>query len=189
MSLRKIIYAGAAALSVAVATVGITRHTTLADSYMPVTVKDGNGSKELQVPAYNLLKVPPGNCTRYARMVAYDLFGKTFAHGDAWDRKYSDIVVDTLAGSKTLESLAENDILKPGMLVGVYNPHTTRVDQKDKHGNPADFTHTVVYLGLTPEGRAVVAEQYITQRRVRTEQELRESGLEPKAVFNAPNIQ
>ena len=185
---RALAYAGilAAALSSAV---GIARKTTLFDSYgtIAVQVRDGKSTKELRVPLYNPIKVPPGHCTKYGRMVAYELFGKDFPPGDAWDRKYTDTVVAQLDKNDSLEELARKGILQQGMLVGVYNPHTSRTAQEDKFGKPADITHVVEYLGMTPEGRAVVAEQYGFTRHIRTEAEMREQGLTPLYIFDAPS--
>lgn len=114
-------------------------------------------------------------------MVAQELFGKEFPPGDAWDRKYLDgsFVVDG-----TLEGLAAKGTLQPGMLVGIYNPHTSRTEQKDREGKPAEFTHIGVYLGLSPNGEALIGEQYASKKIVGTEQELRNRGLVPKSVFD-----
>ena len=119
-------------------------------------------------------------------MVAYDLFGKDFPPGDAWDRKYTDTVVAQLDKNDSLEELARKGILQQGMLVGVYNQYTSRTSQKDKFGKPADITHVVEYLGMNPEGQAVVAEQYGFMRHIRTESEMREHGLAPRFVFDVP---
>ncbi|MBS3138517.1 hypothetical protein J4207_02315 [Candidatus Woesearchaeota archaeon] len=184
MSLRKLVYGGIATLAVLGSLVGLARKTTLFDSYTTVTVRNGNDTKQLRVPLYNPVKVRPGHCTEFGRKVAYDVFGKEFPPGDAWDRKYIDTVVARLGTNDSLEDLAEKGILREGMLVAVYNPHTSRPAQKDKFGYPADITHIVEFVGITPEGNVVVAEQYGSQCGVRTEKELRSHGLIPKYVLN-----
>ena len=184
VSLRTLLYAGVIAAASLGALTGLARKTVLFDSYTTVTVRDGNGTKQLRVPLYNPIKVLPGNCTKFSRKVAYDLSGKEFPPGDAWDRKYIDTVVARLGTNDSLENLAEKGILREGMLVAVYNPHTSRPTQKDKLGFPADITHIVDFLGVTPEGDVVVAEQYGSQCGVRTENALRSHGLVPKYVLD-----
>ena len=179
MKLRSIIAAGA--LSAMLGLYATAKKTTLLDSSTPVTIRENGVDNTVHVPAYNLIKVPPGHCTQYARMLAHDLAGMDFLPGDAWDRIYVD---DATPVEGTLEDLANRGILKKGMLIGIKNPRTSRTAQLDRECKPARFTHIGEYVGRDPQGKVVIAEQYGWEKTVGTEAALLDRGLTPTYVFS-----
>lgn len=163
------------------------KKTELFDSTIPVVVRENGVNKTLAVLQYNLIKVPPGRCAQTARLEAHDLFGKEYVPGNAWDRIHLDRIVRKLGAADSLEQLASDGVLQPGMLIGFYNSQTSLADQKDMYGNPAEFTHIGTFLGVAPDGKALVYEQNGIARRARTSREMRNDGLEPRYLFDAKN--
>lgn len=183
-SLQNLMYAGAAVLGIAGAAVGLARKTDLFDSAVPVVVRENGIDTVVNFPIYNLVKVPPGHCTQYARLASKEISEKDLPTSDAWNMPYVHRVVAELGQGETLEALARKGKLQRGMLIGVVNPETSLVDQKDMLGKPARNTHSAVYVGLSPEGEALIGQQLVTYRGVLTEKEFRKRGLLPVYVVD-----
>lgn len=183
-SIQNLIYAGVAVLGIVGAAVGLARKTDLFDSRIPVVVREDSIDKIVEFPIYNFVKVPPGHCTQYARLASKEISGKDFPPSDAWNMPYVHRVVAELGQGETLEALARKGKLQRGMLIGVVNPETSLVDQKDIVGKPAQNTHGTVYVGLSPEGEVLIGQQLATYRGVLTEKEFRKRGLLPVYVVD-----
>ena len=87
---------------------------------LPVIVHHGKKRRVLNIPVYSISAVDIRQCSKYVRMAALDLFGKTYTHSHAWNRRYKDILVRPIMNS-SLEELSRRKILVPGMLVGSHN--------------------------------------------------------------------
>lgn len=162
------------------ATIGVARQTDYLDGRLHVEL-DG---QSLDINAYNPVKLLGANCALRACEIAEHHFGKHYEPSAAWDRKYLDVVVargDDLA----LEALISQDVVTPGMLVGMYNPKSSYLDGVDMNGQQRAFTHIVVYLGKK-DGNALFAHQYGPEISVVTENGLRALGLTSKYVFDTP---
>ncbi|MBP7708762.1 hypothetical protein KA107_03680 [Candidatus Pacearchaeota archaeon] len=109
-------------------------------------------------PKYN---IPDNHCAQYARQAAKDLFGKIYPRADAWNMRYdSKIVARSEKGisEEKLSKLAEAGVLKPGMILGVYNPRSTYNGHTDKTGNKLEYSHVVIYTG-SENGTNYIAQQ------------------------------
>jgi hypothetical protein len=140
----------------------------------------------IEVPAYSLKVVPELRCAKYARLAAEELFGKKFTPCHAWDRIYNDRLVATLNKKETLRSLVGKNILEEGMIIGVKNPESRFLADKDQDGKPIRYTHNSLYLGKSPKHQPLFACQFEDKVFVRTEQELRNDHLTPIEVFDEP---
>ena len=160
----------------------------LLDGSIPVEVQVDGASKTLDVPRYAWRNVLWGRCSVYGRRAAETLFGLHYSEHAAWNRRYHDDVVRS-GDNLSLEELADAEILKPGMMVGIKNPHTLLTEQKDERGLPAAYTHVVLYLGKDAQGNHLVAEQYGTRTLVRTERALRDAGLIPREIIAPKSVQ
>ncbi|MDP3882119.1 MAG: hypothetical protein Q8Q31_04565 [Nanoarchaeota archaeon] len=160
------------------------KKTDLLDS-APLQVKalDNTGNELVyNVPTYNSFKIPPYNCSRYARMAAQDVFGVNYSPGNAWDLKYENDVISEVEGGN-LEKFAETRVLEPGMIVGIFNPQSKYLQEPDKNGNPRKYTHIALYLGQDPEGKPLLVHQYGSNIRVETYDSLRKKGLEAREIL------
>lgn len=166
------------------------RHNRLhVQRVLPVkTVYDGK-TRALNVPVYSEIsqsKIP--QCARYARSIAKDLFGKKYRPEDAWDLQYANRVVASVGEEDSLEKLADKGTLKPGMMVGVFNPDSKYNSRKDRNGRPVRYTHVITYLGDDPQtSEPLFADQFGKQTRVQTEEELRDGGLIPRQIIDSGN--
>lgn len=157
------------------------RKTDFFDSYIPVTVE---GREEpLNVPVYNPIKVPPLNCSGYVRRAAEDMFGLHYTSGvDAWNRRYHDVVVASV-GEQTLEELADDGVLREGMIVGFRNPRSRYGENPDEQGTPVMYTHLALYIGPGRDGTPLFAEQFGPGTKVVSSHELTGRGLVPIEIL------
>jgi hypothetical protein len=119
-----------------------------------VSVTDGVESKVLDVPVYHKELVPPDYCSRYARLAAEQMFGKKYPKANAWDISKVCSRVANVGNNEELIALAEDGILKPGMIIGLYYPDT-------EHNNfEYPYTHVSLFLGLDSRNRPLFAEQF-----------------------------
>ncbi len=91
-----------------------------------------------------------GNCSGYATRISHALFGINYNKNPAWLLGESNKVLvrgpfsrKTKTGSlprEDIEDLIQHGKLKPGYLLGCYNPTS---GYRDKY----DVTHTVIYVG------------------------------------------
>ena len=134
-------------------------------------------------PVYSDSEVPANMCSRYARLAAQDMFGISYPSADAWDirdsPKVSEIPLNN--GQKSLVSLAVKDILKPGMLIGVYNPKSAYNARAKEDG--AGYTHIMLYIGQE-NGEFYFADKFGKKTRTKVSlTNMVESGLEPREVL------
>lgn len=126
---------------------------------IPVNLKERQGIKRIEVPAYNLLRLPPGRCSGYVRRAAEDLFNLNYSLADAWDRRYEDRLVARVSSNDELREMAKRGKLRPGAIVGFYYPRSSHLNEEDMHGNKVTYTHVGLYLGLSPGNEPIFAEQ------------------------------
>ena len=153
------------------------------DTSMPIIIYYGKKRKVLDVPVYGTARVRERECSKYVRMAASDLFGKSYSIANAWDRRYKDKLVYEVDDS-FLESLAKQGTLLPGMIVGIRNPDSTHNQDLDILGEQARYTHNALYLGNNRFGRPLFAEQFINAINVRTEEDMRKSHLIPVEIID-----
>jgi hypothetical protein len=156
---------------------------------IPVATTYQGHSQALKIPVYTEIsasKTP--QCAKYARHVAKDVFGKTYQPDDAWDLQYKNKVVAQVSRRTTLEKLADRGILRPGMMVGIYNPRSDFNSGRDEKGKPREYTHVIVYLGDDPKtSEPLFADQFGQDTRVKTEKQLKRTGLVPREILNSKN--
>lgn len=158
------------------------RKTDLLDAPpIPIFLEVNGEKRNMEIPKYNFLKMPPGNCARYARNVARDVFGLRYDSANAWDLRYKNKIV-TSANNEQLGDLVERGDLKPGMLVGVYNPKSAHITDLDATGNRVAYTHMVVYLGKS-DGKLRFAHQFKTKVEIFGQDDLSKRGLEAREVI------
>lgn len=156
------------------------KRTTLFDSKIPTKVYSPSGEERvLNIPRYNLIKLPAVSCSGYVRRAAKDLFGVDYSIADAWDRRYSDQVVGPVDNS-CLTDLAQNQQLTPGDIIGFYNPHSKHNEDLDKKGQKVRYTHVMVYLGLNENNSPLFAELYGEDTNVIGMREIERKGLEAR---------
>ncbi len=122
----------------------------------------GTFESEAGVKEARKYNIPDNWCSHYAKRVAKDLFGKIYPEKtDAWNLRYACKVVarsEKGISEEKLSKLAETGVLKPGMLLGVYNPRSRYNERKDKTGKQLEYSHVVVYLG-NENGTNYIAQQ------------------------------
>ena len=132
---------------------------------------------------YSDSEVPVNMCSRYARLAARDMFGINYPSADAWDirddSKVSKIPLNN--SQKEIISLVVRDILKPGMLIGVYNPKSAYNARAKEDG--AGYTHVMLYIGQG-NGEFYFADKFGKKTRTKVSlTDVVESGLEPREVL------
>ena len=137
-------------------------------------------------PIYSDSKVPANMCSRYVRLAAEDLFGLKYPNVDAWDiRDDSRVREIEIDAENTLEKLAGQGKLKPGMLVGVYNP-TSKYNARAKEDG-AGYTHVMLYLGQI-DGELLFADKFGKNTRPKISlNEIKSKGLQPKELMFIDN--
>ncbi len=134
--------------------------------------------KVLEVPSYGVLTLDPLKCSTYIRMAALEIFGLHYSYSDSWNRKYNDELIYEV-GFSSLEELAEKKILKPGMILGLYNPESKYRGYIDKLGQPNKYTHVALYLGLNDIHKPIFVDQFIANTLIRDEKAYRKAKLIP----------
>lgn len=153
-------------------------------SFSPVSTKV-NG-KSLKVPAYSLKKVPPLHCARYVREAAKDIFNESIPAADAWNLRYSpevQNVVSTNSSALNLESLAHQNNIRQGDMVGIYNPKSRYLNEKDKTGERVKYTHIGLYLGTNDFGEPMIAHQFGRKTLVDSYSDMTNRGLMPREIM------
>jgi len=178
------ILTGAAALALAAAgAYELATKTDIFDGKMPARVVINEEEKELEIPAYNLAKVHPANCSKYARMCAKKVFGKSYGFSDAWDRRYEDQLV---CNANNLEQLAEDEVLKPGMLVTWNDPESRYARGRDRSGAERNCSHVAVYVGRDSRTNELLfAEQRGWKKQVIGYSRFKSDGLTPVEVIDS----
>ena len=117
-------------------------------------IKMANG-KVFLCPCYQEKIIPDGYCAAYAKRVTNDFFERKYGKGDAWDLRYDyvtmpveDLTVQHMRGA-----------VKEGDLVGFTYSETTRLNQLDKRGRPALYTHVAIFLGRDSNGEMRFGQQ------------------------------
>lgn len=175
----------------------LAKKTNFFDKKYPLMLRTPQGIVNMEIPVYNPLKLPPGNCSGYARRAAGKIFNKRYSFSDAWNRKYTDELVARVSGNKGLEEMEKSGFLKPGMIIGVYSPDSEYKDEKDMRGKKAEYTHILLYLGKGNLGRwnlgkeenneMFFADLFGNNIRVTNLEGIEEKGLEARAIIDSWN--
>ena len=137
-------------------------------------------------PVYDSKTLPSSHCARYVRMSAKYLFGKDYPFGDAWDLRNENGVGEIRVESyDALRELSKNGKLKPGMVLGIYNPKSNYNSQAKNSG--AGYTHVALFLG-EKDGTLYFADQFGSQIRTKiSDSDLSKKGLQPREVLFLEN--
>ena len=180
---RKILTAVAALALVGTGVYGTAKETDLFDGRIPAHVRVNGKDKELEIPDYNLIKVRPANCSKYARMCAEDVFGKHYSFANAWDRRYEDKLV---CKADNLENLAASETLQPGMLVTWRNSGSRYIQGTDESGADRNCSHVAVYVGIDSKTNELLfAEQRGTKKQVVGYKQMKNEGWTPIEVIDS----
>ncbi|MCX6750843.1 MAG: hypothetical protein NTZ83_05275, partial [Candidatus Pacearchaeota archaeon] len=83
-------------------------------------------SDKIRVPYF---RISSGNCSEYAKKSAHKLFGKEYVWdkkkhdaGAAWNLRYYNPVINEIDSIGEIKELIIEGNLKPGMILGMYNP-------------------------------------------------------------------
>lgn len=101
-------------------------------------------SEEIKAPIY---KIEPSHCSEYTRKAAKDLFSKNYSGSNSWNLRYYNRIVCEVKDKEELISLAKDTLLKPGMIVGFYNPDSKYKNKIDDRKEKAKYTHVTLYIG------------------------------------------
>jgi hypothetical protein len=166
------------------------RERAYAQKYIPVEISESNDVRTLNIPVYSLNDVKPGNCAGYVRNASKQIFRKDYAKTAAWDRRYHDRVIvpfGELHKGDKLEELVDRGKLKPGMIIGVYNPGSTHNGELDETGNILKYTHNILYLGKDKDGKMKFANQFGKETLVVDSEWMNSKGIIPREVIDAKN--
>lgn len=150
----------------------------------PVATNYRGMREQVRVPVYSDIsrsRVPL--CSAYAKRAASQIYGEDYAGGNAWNLRYHNRRVASLS-SATLESLAQKEIVQPGMLVGIQYPRSRYRNTRDETGRKAKYTHVGVYIGNNKKGQALIAHQFGKKTYVHTTAQLKRMGLKPIEVLD-----
>jgi hypothetical protein len=192
------------ALAAGLAVAGSFYHTNLSKDYNPETKLQRNlermierdqtfnkriqeqSSDEISAPQYRL---DPEHCSQYARLSAKRLFDKEYIGADAWNLRYKNKVAHHLKENEDFKELITNNILRPGMMVGVKQPNnrTSYENKKDLEGNKAKYTHVILYVGLNDSGEPEFIHQYGRKKEKITEKDFEKRKLTPKEIITTKN--
>lgn len=147
----------------------------------------GPSTNQLKAPVYSSEQVPAFNCSRYARLASKELFGKEYQRADAWNLRYHDKVVQSL-GTNTLDNLYDSGTLKPGMIVGVFNPKSKYNDKLDESGKKVKYTHVILFVGeekVNGKRELKFAHQFGKNFYLESAQAITNRGLSPIEVLDS----
>tara|TARA_Y100000310_G_scaffold343003_1_gene448689 strand:- start:1216 stop:1806 length:591 start_codon:yes stop_codon:yes gene_type:complete len=135
-------------------------------------------------PQYDYRKA---RCAAYAVRTAKEIFGRTFTEANAWNMRYQNPVLSEVKDKAHLNDLIENGIVQPGRILGVSYPESDYLDEKDAKGNPAKYTHMVVYAGKSREGEPMFYHQFFSDEEKISLSDLEETVGSPVEVLGEWN--
>jgi hypothetical protein len=117
------------------------------------------------IPALSKFKLESLNCSKYVQLAAQEHYGSvdSFPQRDAWNMRYASKIVAKLKTKNKyneMEVLREEGILKPGMVLGVYNPFSIYRNTLDESGHKAKYTHVMLYVGKDKDGNLLFDHQW-----------------------------
>lgn len=117
------------------------------------------------IPALAKFKLESLNCSKYVQLAAQEHYGEvdSFPQRDAWNMRYASKIVAKLKTKNKydeMEVLREEGVLKPGMVLGVYNPFSIYRNTLDESGHKAKYTHVMLYVGKDEEGNLLFDHQW-----------------------------
>lgn len=153
------------------------------DKKSSLSFLDISGNK-IAIPVYSKTELPECSCSAFVRMAAKDVFGIDYLRANAWDRIYSDRIIAGVDSFDELSELADSDVLRAGMIIGVKNPLSRYSFQMDKLGKPREYTHVSLYLGRDARENPTFCEQWINKINVQNLPVISRRRISPKYVFD-----
>jgi hypothetical protein len=153
---------------------------------IPIEVSYDGEERRLQVPVYREFLTGGPKCAAYVRLAAQDLFGKHYNRADAWNLRYKNLVVADVK-ERLLKTFSAEGVLRPGMIVGLFNQASRYNHKTDENGDPVRYTHVGLYLGDdTLTNNPQILDQWHNDTRIQSESALRASGLVPREILDSP---
>ena len=153
---------------------------------IPFNTTDIGVNEIPDAPLYSESQVPANYCSRYVRFAARDLYDIEYPADDAWKlRNHSNMNAIKLNSGDDLRELADNETLKPGMVVGMFYPASKYNGRQDVE--KAGYTHVLLYLG-SKDGELYFADKFGSKIRKSSLSKLQsENGLVPKEILHKKN--
>ncbi len=133
-------------------------------------------------PIYDSNILPSSLCSRYVRLAANELFDIDYPAGDAWELRDLENVDELKVKSyDDLKILSKNGTLRPGMLVGFYNPKSNYNSHPE--AKKSGYTHVGLFLGEEKDS-LYFAHQFGKETRIKeSDSSFERAGLVPKEIL------
>ena len=152
-------------------------------------------SNEFVIPEYDSLptfakfKMDTLNCSQYVRRAAQEYYGQvdSFPQRKAWDMRYASNIVAKFKEKdkyQEIESLREEGTLRPGMILGVYNPKSKYNNVLDETCHKAKYTHVLLYVGKDKDGELLFDHQWDEKILRVNSNWLKKKGLRPVEILD-----
>ncbi len=128
-----------------------------------------------KTPKFNLR---PYRCANYATQAAEKLYRKHYTPANAWNLRDNNNILFPINSYEELETLAKDKIIQPGMIIGTYNPSSSR-NKKNRL-----YTHVVLYIGINKQGEPEFVHQWGSKIKQWTLSELKAKKLKPIEVID-----
>ena len=135
--------------------------------------------KILKAPRY---RIQSNHCSEYSQRAAKEIYGKNYSRGNAWDLGKNNQIVQEIKETDDLIALADSGILKPGMIIGTYNPGSS-VNRKGRK-----YTHVVTYIGKNEDNQPEFIHQWGTIQEKMDLNELKQKKLRPVEIIDEKEI-
>ncbi len=141
------------------------------------------------IPALAKFKLNSLSCAKYVQKAAQKYYGEvdSFPQRDSWNMRYASTIVAKFKEKdkyQELNTLREEGILRPGMILGVYNPRSAYNDTLDEKGNKAKYTHVLIYVGKDKKGNLIFDNQW-DEKTLRVDTKwLKKKGLKPVEILD-----
>lgn len=141
-----------------------------------------------EIPEAIKYKTDGENCSEYVRKAGKILYNKLYSYTDAWNRQYAENIKFELKEGKEknqLDSLRDYNTIKPGMILGAYNPNSYRNNTiRDWKNKKPKYTHVLLYAGRDSSRTHYFLHEWgINQEKI-TLEELKKLKLKPIEILD-----
>lgn len=141
-----------------------------------------------KIPKAIQYKTSGENCSEYVRLTGKILYDKLYSYTDAWNRQYAENIkfkFEEGKEKKQLDSLRDYNIIKPGMILGAYNPNSHRNNSiRDWKNKKPKYTHVLLYAGRDSSRTHYFLHEWgINQEKI-TLEELKKLKLKPIEILD-----
>lgn len=141
------------------------------------------------IPSLAKFRLQSLNCSKYVRLAAQEYYGEvdSFPQRDAWNMRYASKIVAKLKSKnkyEEMESLREEGVLRPGMVLGVYNPFSNHRNDIDEQGHRAKYTHVLLYVGKDKDGELLFDHQWNNKTMRVNSDWIKENYLTPVEILD-----